>query len=77
MQIKKAARTPTLARWGREQSLSLGAAHPWHRLSSWRADLFQETSTLRWALNPMSKCNPNLSDQGYVRISDPFPQGPV
>lgn len=27
--------------------------------------------------NPMSKCNPNLSDQGLVRLHNPFPQDPV
>lgn len=31
---QKAATTPTMERWEREQSLLVGAAQPWHRLSS-------------------------------------------
>lgn len=31
---QKAATTPIMERWEREQSLSVGAAQPWHRLSS-------------------------------------------
>lgn len=48
-----------------------------HGLSSRRANLPQGSSTLRWAPSPLSKSNPDLSDQGHTRISNPFPQGPT
>lgn len=62
---QKAARTRTLVRWERGCSApSTGAA---------ARELSQGSSTMRWAPRPMSKSNPDLSDQDHIRISNSFP----
>lgn len=55
IQIQKAATTPTLGGWKREQG-------PWHRLGSWTTDLCQGISTLTWSPNPGA----GLSHEGLV-----------
>lgn len=61
--MKKAAITPTLEKWEREQESSWGLA------LNWRADRVSGNFNIRMD----SKCKPNLSNQGLVETSNPFP----